>query len=87
MPETFWKELAKQEIKAGYIPGSWQGLLDRSLQESRPELVKELGEDYQSYLIVQVAAARQAQQDLLEQGTNPQTARELAMRELLNPGE
>lgn len=79
-----WKARAQKELKAGYIAGSWQGMLDRALRENRPELVKELGQDYQNYLIVMVAQARDHQQTLLQQGTNPHAARELAIQDLMS---
>ncbi len=47
-----------------------------------PEMVKELGEDYKSFLIAKTQSAFNQYESLLEAGTPPQEASELAKAEL-----
>ncbi len=82
---SIWSEGAAQAIKDGYLPGSWQPMLDRYLKENFPNLVQELEAlgDYENYLVTRVEGAREKQSLMIEQGTAPQAARELALAELL----
>lgn len=73
--------LAKGE---GYQKGNqWEGMLRRSLQRTNPQLVKELGNDLDNYLIVRTWGAMDLANRLEDQGTPPETARSLAINELL----
>lgn len=78
------KEMAAAAVKAGYQPGnSWEHLLLRSLKRSQPELVRELGPNLQYHLQVEVHDAMELASRLEGQGTDPHTAKELAMHQLL----
>jgi hypothetical protein len=79
-----WAQRAAEAVKAGYLPGnSWEGMLRRSLERTRPELVKELGSELKAYLQVQVASALDLLERLESQGTPPEAAREAALKQLL----
>ncbi len=78
-----WKQLAEEAMAEGFLPGRTKHLLDDYLQKNKPELVKELGADYQDYLTVRAVRALKMQETLEDQGTEPETARELAQAELL----
>jgi hypothetical protein len=81
-----WKEWAKEALANGAKPGRpWERLLDRTLRRNRPELVKQLEDqgDYQSYLLVRTDRAIEMFLKLEEEGTDPHTARELALNDLL----
>lgn len=81
-----WKALAAKAVEEGYFPGSWEGMLRKSIERANPALVKELGADFPAYLIVCTARARDLNETLLEQGTPPQDARNLALQDLLENG-
>ena len=82
-----WQATAARLIRNGYAPGNaWENLLRRSLAASNPGLERELGPACPAYLAVRTARAKEMYERLLGQGTDPQTARELAMAELLSGG-
>ena len=79
-----WKATAAKFLKDGYQPGNaWETRLRRSLEASNPSLLKELGPDLTPYLQVRTARALAMYERLTDQGTDPETARELAMHDLL----
>jgi hypothetical protein len=81
---TNWKKRAKELEKEGFVPGNpWEQLFLASLKRARPELAKELGADLPHYARVQGALAQKRYEALTEQGTPPETARELALADLL----
>ena len=79
---SFWTERAEAARQAGYIAGEWEHLLRCSLQRARPELVEELAEDLDAYIVVQVDRVQRLYASLTAEGTPPDVARELAMSEL-----
>lgn len=81
-----WTQLAEQAVKDGYQGSSWEGLLRRALERSNPKLVAELGAEFPDYLKVKAHQAVEMYSRLTEEGTDPGTARELALDELLGNG-
>jgi len=76
-------EMAKAALKDDYQRGNpWETMLARHLREHLPELVESLGKDLQNYLIVQTHDAQTLFRRLTDEGTNPFTAKELAMAQL-----
>lgn len=85
--DSEWQKWAAEARKAGYEPGGeWENLLRKSVRRARPKLVKELGDDFEAYLQVQAARAERQYRMLIEQGTPPDIAAELARSELLGLG-
>lgn len=81
---TTWKEKATAARKAGYTPkGNWERTLRKHLNLCFPALVKELGPELDDYLQATVWEAMEAEERLLDKGTDPQVARELVMADLL----
>lgn len=81
---SYWAEKAQRERAKGYRPGNhWERQLRKHLTEIFPALVKELGKDFENYLQSITADVMELYQTMLDQGTDPQAARELAMAELL----
>lgn len=82
---SIWKDQADKARADDYQPGSREPMLNRHMRANFPELVKELEKagDYQDYLVTKVAASREMEFQLHDQGTDPHTARELAMADLL----
>lgn len=67
-----------------YRPGNqWETLLRRAVARDRPQLAKELGAELEPYLRVRTADALTQYEQLVDQGTPPDTAREIALAELL----
>jgi|GEM_PF-3646269 len=87
MTTVNWKAEAEKAKADGYVSGHWEILLRQSIERKNPALVKELGSDFQAYLIVQTSRAVDLYSNLIDEGTDPQTARELAMSELLESGD
>lgn len=83
--KTNWAAEAKRLLEAGETRRGrpWELLLDQHLRENFPQLVKDMGTDYQDYLLVRVNQALDFQLDLMEQGVDPFRAKEQAMAELL----
>jgi hypothetical protein len=89
-PNNPWKEAADRARRLGYVVGTWQALLERSLERSRPEVLAQLKQDghLADFLMAEAASALDLQSKLEEDGTPPETARELALDQLLvNPIE
>jgi hypothetical protein len=82
-----WKEQAQHYRDEGYQTHQWASLLDRTLRQSRPDLVKELEKsgEYRDYLTAKSGMATDMVFRLEEQGTDLQTAKDLALADLLNP--
>ena len=79
-----WKQRAAEAVKAGYQTGNpWEGMLRRHLAAFFPELVRELGKDLEPYIQTKTSQAMDLMHGLTDSGTNPHTARELAMADLL----
>ena len=78
-----WKQKAFQAKREGYVPGQWQRMLDRHLRQFFPELVQELGPEYQDYLVSQVYDNLLYHESLLSNRFPPESARELALESLL----
>lgn len=79
-----WKARAAQAKKEGYLPGNpWEKMLQRHLERLFPLLVKELGPDLKPYCQTMTSEAMDLADKLENQGTDPETARELAMDRLL----
>jgi hypothetical protein len=80
-----WKALAEQAKANGYLPGNQlEHSLKRHLTNVLPQLVAELEKtnDLQAYLEVKVSEAFDRMEKMEDQGTDPQTARELALADL-----
>lgn len=83
--ETNWKKLAEKAVQEGYQQGNqWETSLRKSLE---PELMTELGPDLDSFLIARTHRAQMQFETLTEQGTDPQTAKELVQSELLGESQ
>lgn len=83
-----WKAEAAKAREQGHIPGGpWEKSLERHLQNNCPKLVKELGEDLPSFLQATTFQAGERMGELLDQGTNPESAQELALNEMYPPAE
>jgi hypothetical protein len=79
-----WKEQAAEAVKAGYMPKNhWERMLERHLRRLFPQLVQELGDDLEAYLVVMTYDAMNLANRLEDEGTDPHTARELALEQLL----
>src|ERR1700731_3677544 len=79
-----WKERANEAIKEGYVVrNQWERMLEKHLKKFFPDLVRELANDLPAYLIVQTYNAMSMANRLEDEGTDPHTARELAMADLL----
>lgn len=83
-----WAAEAKRLLEAGETRRGrpWEAMLDQHLREFFPQLVKEMGRDYQDYLLVKVNEALDLQSEMMDQGADPFRAREQAIEFLLpNP--
>ena len=78
-----WKERAKAARADGHLAPRMEAMLERHLKQFFPELVKELGAELPDYLTVQAADAMEVYLRLTDEGTNPETAMELAREQLL----
>ena len=81
-----WKEAAAKAIQAGYQPGNqWERQLSSHLRRLFPQLVVELRKEgnYKAYLVVQTQNALNLLEHLENRGLNQQSARELALDQLL----
>jgi len=75
-----WEKRAQDALKAGYQQGNeWEKLLEANLRRCFPDLVKELRNSMQAYIISMVSEARDLKKQLISEGTNGQTAQELAL--------
>lgn len=82
--KTNWQQAAETALQEGYRPGNaWERMLDRHVQRFLPELRAELAQDYQAYLQVTTHGAKELYHRLLDEGSDPMAARELAMAQLL----
>ena len=82
--QTNWKAKAKEAIQAGYQAGNpWERMLEGQMNRCCPQLVRDLGSDLQPYLQVRTSDAMDQEELMLDQGTDPQIARELALTALL----
>ena len=82
--KTDWKRLAAKAIQEGYLSGNpWELDLKRHLERLFPALVKELGPAFPHDLQVQTSNAMDFEDQILDSGTHPETARELARDRLL----
>ena len=78
-----WKQRAAEARKEGYLPGNaWELQADRHYQRCFPALVKELGKEYKDFLQVKTSAALDLMDNLIDSGTHPEAAWELARAEL-----
>lgn len=83
---TVWRTLASQALKEGYQQGNpWERQLSKHLRRLFPALVLELNStnDLKPYLIVKTSQALDLLETLESQGADPETAKELALDELL----
>ncbi len=72
-PTVDWAAKAQAILEAGGRRGRpWELMLDKHLREFFPQLVKEMGKDYQDDLV-----------ELIEQGLDPFRAKSQVMSELL----
>ena len=81
-----WNQRAEEAIQAGYEPGGpWEMMLKRHMMSCFPALVAELEAtgSFVPYLQTMTASAKDLYATMLEQGTKPMAARELAMDRLL----
>lgn len=75
-----WPELAGQALKAGYLPGNqWETFLRKA---TPLKLQAELGANLEPYLQARTHQAQLQYIQMTEQGTPPQTARELVLSDL-----
>ena len=85
---SVWKEAAERARQAGYHPGNpWERMLRKHLLLHFPNLAHELGPELNDYLQAEVHRVMTMEDQLLDGGTDPQAARELAMAELLREPE
>jgi hypothetical protein len=79
-----WEAKANEAIKEGYVVrNQWERMLEKHLKKFFPDLVRELANDLPAYLIVQTYDAMSMANRLEDEGTDPHTARELALADLL----
>ena len=81
-----WKQLATEAIADGYQPGNgWETMLDQHLRQYFPDLVQELSQKgtYREYLQAQTNSSLNEYLVMTDQGMEPRTAHELALKALL----
>ncbi len=81
-----WKSRAEKALASGYVRGNpWEQMLRRHLHRNYHQLVVEFqnARCFGSYLIVRTNEALNRVDELESQGTSPESARELALNELL----
>lgn len=78
-----WKASAQRAQAEGYLPGNhWEQMLRRGMNDSLKVELQRTG-DLEAYLQTRTHRAMEEYDRLLEEGTPPQTARELALEDLL----
>jgi len=75
---------AAEAKKNGYRPGNMiEQMLDRTISGEFPELKKELGSDYQAFLISRTSQTIDQMAEMIQQGTDPREAKHLAIHDML----
>jgi len=79
-----WQTRSDELVKLGFPRGRpWESQLKTHLEGNFPQLVKELGKSLPAYLHTRASEASEMYETLTEQGTPPEVARELALKDLL----
>src|SRR5262245_35618249 len=64
-----WTQRARLAREQGYLPGNpWERLLRRTIERTRPYLLRQLGPEAESYLQVRVAGAMELAERLEDRG-------------------
>jgi len=87
-PPNPWREAAEKSRAEGYLTGNRERMLLDNLRLAHPEKLAQLTEQgvIKDYLTAQATANLDLEMRLHDEGTPAETARELALAELLQPG-
>lgn len=84
---SYWKKQAEALKAEGITPGNgWEHKFETAIRAAKPELVKEFGAEFPYFVRVKAGEAIKHYNQLTENGTDPETARELALHDLLDLG-